>query len=243
MPMPFALIPEPLPAGGRRAPRAPLRPLRESRMFQASLAGSGLAVLLYALLAVVLPRGGVQELKPAPYPDRPFDVLPTPAPPKPAGPRIEPTETPPAEPFEVTGKEGVVTPVMDAAESSAPAGPAPSEPVGASGPAQRIDDGGIAPPAPDQGIALYYEEAPVPIREVRPVYPPFAIEAGISGTVLLHVLVGLDGVVEDVKVLDSVPVLDAAAIDAARQWRFKPARVSGRPVRVWVALPMRFRLH
>jgi protein TonB len=41
----------------------------------------------------------------------------------------------------------------------------------------------------------------------------------------------------------SVPLLDGAALDAVSRWRFTPALNNGRPVRVWVAIPVRFSLH
>jgi protein TonB len=61
--------------------------------------------------------------------------------------------------------------------------------------------------------------------------------------VTLRVLVGLDGRVKDVSVDRGSPLLDAAAIAAARQWVFTPALSNGRPVMVWVAIPVRFSLH
>jgi len=59
------------------------------------------------------------------------------------------------------------------------------------------------------------------------------------------VLVGRDGRVRDA-VADprhSITMLDPAALEAARQWVFKPALANGKPVAVWVAVPFSFRLH
>ena len=81
------------------------------------------------------------------------------------------------------------------------------------------------------------------MTKVPPVYPEVARAANIDGTVLVQALVGKDGHVKDTKVLRSIPPLDDAAVNAVRQWVFKPARTAGKPVAVWVAVPVRFTLH
>jgi protein TonB len=79
---------------------------------------------------------------------------------------------------------------------------------------------------------------------VVPEYPPKARARGIEGRVLLMVIVDASGRVEDdIKVLDSIPMLDQAAIDAVRQWSFTPGRdADGDPVRVQLEVPVRFTL-
>jgi len=74
---------------------------------------------------------------------------------------------------------------------------------------------------------------PVPVREVDPVYPGFAKDARIQGTVLLRVLVGDDGLVKDIRITRSVPGLDDAALTAVRQWVFVPSSRYDRPVCAW----------
>ena len=75
-----------------------------------------------------------------------------------------------------------------------------------------------------------------------PRYPSEAIAAGISGKVVLRVLVGVDGSVKDVVVEHSEPagVFDAVTIDAARQWRFSPAIRDGAPAESWLRVPVNF---
>ena len=90
----------------------------------------------------------------------------------------------------------------------------------------------------------YVESLPVPLLRVKPIYPDLARQALVDGTVLVHVLVGRDGRVREVR-LDSrehVPMLDTAALEAARQWTFEPARMNGHSVAVWVSLPFKFSL-
>jgi len=86
---------------------------------------------------------------------------------------------------------------------------------------------------------------PSPLIEVKPVYNPAAMQAGIEGTVLLQTVVLADGSVGDVKVvrsLDTTYGLDQAAIDAMKQWRFTPGTKDGSPVRVAVSVEMTFTL-
>ena len=104
----------------------------------------------------------------------------------------------------------------------------------------------VTPPGPDDpkaGDYVYVEEFPEAIRRVPPAYPDAARQAKVEGTVALQVLVGRDGLVRDVKVVKSVPGLDQAAIEAVRQWKFKPALTKGEPVAVWVMVPVVFTLN
>jgi protein TonB len=105
----------------------------------------------------------------------------------------------------------------------------------------------VAPPDEDAlpgfGEYVYVEELPEAITKVPPVYPDIAREANVDGTVMVQALVGRDGKVRDTKVVKSIPMLDAAAIAAVKQWVFKPALSNNKPVAVWVAVPVRFSLH
>lgn len=104
----------------------------------------------------------------------------------------------------------------------------------------------VAPPTnehPLLGEFVPFDEAPVLITSVTPVYPDMAREAGVDGFVQLRVLVGRDGRVKDVHIDRSVPMLDDAAVIAVRKWVFTPAFAGGRPVAVWVAVPVHFTLH
>ena len=93
---------------------------------------------------------------------------------------------------------------------------------------------------PGEGEFVYYEDEPVPVTTVQPVYPEFAREAQIQGKVILHVLVGKDGRVKNVKVMRGVTGLNDAAIDAIKRWIFKPALSNNKPVAVWVEVPIDF---
>jgi protein TonB len=93
---------------------------------------------------------------------------------------------------------------------------------------------------PSEGEFVYYEDAPAPVTQVQPTYPEMAREANVQGRVVLHVLVGKDGRVKNVKVIRSVTMLDQAAVEAVRKWVFKPALSNNKPVAVWVEVPVDF---
>lgn len=93
---------------------------------------------------------------------------------------------------------------------------------------------------PGEGEFVYYEDEPVAVTTVQPVYPEFARDAQIQGKVILHVLVGKDGRVKNVKVMRGVTGLNDAAVDAIRRWVFKPALSNNKPVAVWVEVPIDF---
>ncbi|MDR3555539.1 MAG: energy transducer TonB [Syntrophobacteraceae bacterium] len=85
---------------------------------------------------------------------------------------------------------------------------------------------------------------PVPIKKVEPQFPDFARQMGISGKVVLRFLVGPDGRVARASVVAAQPqgVFNRCALEAIGEWRFKPGRYRGKPVAVWVELPVSFRL-
>lgn len=83
---------------------------------------------------------------------------------------------------------------------------------------------------------------PVRLRRVDPIYPEEAKKAGIEGTIVLGATINENGQVTDVKVLESVPGLDQAAIDALKQWLYAPVRVNGQPVIYTFTVSVRFAL-
>jgi TonB family protein len=81
---------------------------------------------------------------------------------------------------------------------------------------------------------------PAKIKDVRPVYPAIAQAARVQGTVVLDATVGPDGRVTSTKVIKTVPMLDRAAVDAVRQWRYAPTRVKGRAVPIVLTIAVNF---
>jgi len=78
-------------------------------------------------------------------------------------------------------------------------------------------------------------------QPVDPAYPPAARASGQRGSVVLQVLIGRDGTVQDAKFLQGSLVFARAAIDAMKQWRFKPYLLNGRAVSVQTAITLNFK--
>ena len=75
---------------------------------------------------------------------------------------------------------------------------------------------------------------------VEPVYPEIARRAGVSGVVILEAVIDPNGNVTDVRVLRSIPLLDQAAMDAVRQWKYEPTLLNGVPVPIVMTVTVRF---
>ena len=83
----------------------------------------------------------------------------------------------------------------------------------------------------------------MPVVNPAPKYPEIARKAGITGTVVVQVLVNKEGKVEAVEILQGNEVFHEAAMKVAWKWTFTPAIQNDKPVKVWVALPFRFQLN
>jgi periplasmic protein TonB len=80
------------------------------------------------------------------------------------------------------------------------------------------------------------------IHDVPPQYPPQAGRARVEGSVVLMAVIGQDGSVKDVRVESGLPILAQAAIDAVKQWRYKPYLIDGEPVEVDSRITINFTL-
>ncbi|HYT65648.1 MAG TPA: TonB family protein [Vicinamibacterales bacterium] len=102
-----------------------------------------------------------------------------------------------------------------------------------------------APEPPKQTGPVRVADLPVAPRktvDVRPIYPDFARAARIEGTVVMEAVLDPSGHVTQLRVIQSVPMLDQAAIDAVRQWRYSPSLYGGHPVSVLMTITIRFKL-
>lgn len=90
-----------------------------------------------------------------------------------------------------------------------------------------------------------YEVAPQFKRKVEPEYPAIGREGGVEGTVGLMVYVGPDGLVKNVIITQPMEIeaFNQAAVDAAWECTFTPALQNNKPIGVWIAMPMHFKLH
>jgi periplasmic protein TonB len=169
--------------------------------------------------------------------------MPPPAPPPPSAthaPRADtaspavPVEAPPEIPVESeappiaerlgTDMSGIV-PGGDYSPALMPSSPSPTAP-----PAR-------APVRPGGDV-----KPPVKVKEVAPEYPRLAQETRVEGIVVIEATIGPTGKVQDARVLRSIPLLDAAALDAVRQWEYTPTLLNGSPVAVVMTVTVQFRL-
>lgn len=115
-------------------------------------------------------------------------------------------------------------------------------------------EGSADPPSPDQApiVDVALDEVEI-LHKVEPEYPRHAqrlndrarsdtMTGRTSGTVVLEVLVAVDGSVESVRVARSLPLLDQAALTAVQKWRFAPTLRNGAPARVRLSVPVTFKL-
>jgi protein TonB len=80
------------------------------------------------------------------------------------------------------------------------------------------------------------------IKKVNPAYPPLARTARVQGSVLLAAVIGKDGTIQNLHVVSGHPLLTQAALDAVRQWRYKPYILNGEPVEVDTQVTVNFTL-
>lgn len=207
-----------------------------------------LSIVVHAIAAcaaVIAPLFAADEL-PAPRTATEFiHVVPPPNPPPPPAPRASaarPVAPVRADASPVTVPDGIapepaVTPSVDTppgdggiisfgdchctiADTAPPPPPAPA-------PVLRVG-GNIRPPQK--------------VSDMTPAYPAIARAARVEGVVILEAVIGEDGSVSDVRVLRSIPLLDAAAMEAVRQWRFTPTLLNGEPVPVVMTITVAFKL-
>jgi len=81
------------------------------------------------------------------------------------------------------------------------------------------------------------------VNRVQPIYPPLARQTRISGTVRLHAIISKDGTIQQLEVISGHPLLQQAALDAVRQWRYQPTLLNGEPVEVDTTIDVIFSLN
>lgn len=189
-----------------------------------------------------------------------------PAPPPPAGggggprPPARPeqrTQTPPAAPNRVVQPQDVpdhppTTPSTPTLEEVVPGAPSDG-PTGPGGPCVVCPPGdgpvGPGPGGPPGGdpvdsLPLKFSVGmtrPEILHQVQPRYSELARRAGVQGAVIVEAVIDEQGQVTNVRVLRGLPMgLDRAAVEAIQQWRFKPATMNGRPVKIYYTLTVNF---
>jgi protein TonB len=80
------------------------------------------------------------------------------------------------------------------------------------------------------------------IRQIKPPYPPLARQARIQGQVILEAIISKQGSVENLRVISGHPLLIQSALDAVKQWKYKPTLLNGEPVEVVTTVTVNFNL-
>ena len=103
----------------------------------------------------------------------------------------------------------------------------------------------VAAPVPDQ-IPLRPGgdvKRPLKVRDAAPAYPPLARAAHVEGIVIIEATISPNGRVQDARILRSAnPLLNAAALDAVRQWEYTPTLLNSIPVSIVMTVTVDFRL-
>jgi len=80
------------------------------------------------------------------------------------------------------------------------------------------------------------------LAKVQPQYPVEARNAGVSGTVVMHAMIGKDGTIENLTVISGPAMLQTAAVDAVKQWTYRPYLLNGVPTEVDTTIVVNFNL-
>lgn len=103
----------------------------------------------------------------------------------------------------------------------------------------RIDDGRSQPERPADArpqtprrLRLTHLEQAMLLQRVEPVYPPLARQIHREGQVVLHALIATDGTIQSLQVVSGDPLFLQSALDAVRQWRYRPTFLNGQPVEI-----------
>jgi protein TonB len=227
-------------AADAAAVRRSITPLGVSALLHAALAAA--LVLVPLLAADALPVRGAHG-----FFAEPLSVAPPPPPPPALGGRGQATRR-------VAGPapaQGFFAPVAIPSLIEADAfdlGPA-GDPNGVEG---GVPDGvvgsiigdlpAVAPPPPPRVVRVSSYAAPRLVRKVAPAYPELARHTNATGTVVLEAQVDTRGHVVSVRTLSGHPLLEPAAVEAVRQWRYQPLLLGGEPTAFLVTVSVTFTL-
>jgi protein TonB len=124
----------------------------------------------------------------------------------------------------------VISPTTELVTPSDPGLPPPPPPAPPIVKAEPIRQGGIV-----QAANLIYQ--------VKPIYPPLARSARLQGVVVMEAVISSEGLIESLRVISGHPLLNQAALDAVRQWKYRPTMLNGEAVEVITTVTVTFTLN
>jgi protein TonB len=209
-------------------------PLVLSIVVHLAAVGAVIVVPLVATDVLPTPRRAVEFIE-----VRPIEITPPPPPvqrAQPETPQVSPNAAPIEAPSGIEPERDVVPPP--------PLDPGFSPVEGVPVLSDVADSTPLPPPPADRGPVRPGGaiSRPERIHYVAPEYPSLARAARREGTVILEAVLGTDGTVREARVLRSVALLDAAALEAIQQWRFTPTLLNGEPVPVVLTVTVVFSL-
>jgi len=135
--------------------------------------------------------------------------------------------------------ESTVTTTTDTTEVTPPGTPVGSANMPGDLINSRSSTTNVKPSGPKRIVSVL-EEAQL-ISKVEPVYPRIAIVSGVQGQVKLHAIIARDGSIQSLNVTSGHPMLASAALEAVRQWRYRPYILNGEAVEVETFITVNFR--
>ena len=183
-------------------------------------------------MILISPAPQKPAVKPVEHPRNAPLRAPVPPPPKKKAPKpVQPAQKPPVtpDPTERPSEESIAAP------ETQPQVPPQVEPV-RPGPSERSGSENLSNVV-REAVPMYRSNAP-------PAYPRSARKRGWQGTVILEILVDVEGGARDIRINESsgYAVLDEAAASAAKKWMFAPGMRGDAPVEMWVRVPVTFQL-
>ena len=223
----------------------------------AALAHVGIGLAIVAVTALIVPPVHPPDPSPAPFAIVSMiplgDVTPRPAPapkkgtdtPKPgralAPPRVVPDVPPEATPDALPAPESDTAPEGPDVPGEGTQGDPNGSRFGILGGTGDDETGPGDGPRVDPLELTGDMVRPVLLEKVSPSYPRVARQAGLGGRVTVRAVIAPDGSVESVEVFSSTnPLFNEAAVEAVRKWRYRPALMNGRPVRVYFSVVVDF---
>lgn len=231
--------------------RTPSIRSRRAPLVVVSVATHALAVLALVLLSLVATEALPSPREAIEFYDTSVQMADVPPPPPPRQiarplsqpdvPPVSPNAAPLVAPDGIAQESGIEQAVTSAAQVGVVFGVASSAPEGFG---WRDSTPEVISPVPAAPVRLHSGiEPPQKTANLAPVYPAIAMAAHIEGIVILETTIDETGQVVDARILRSVPALDAAALEAVRQWRYRPALLNGVPIPVIMTVTVRFALN
>jgi protein TonB len=195
-------------------------------------------VLIPLIYPEALPRQAIAFLMEAPQPPQPPPQQPAHTTPSQTGVQVDTIVAPrtfPREPFIPIGPEPPAISIASNWEPGAPGGTGPVFQTQTARPVVRQEAKGplAVSSTVEDGLLIYKR---------TPIYPPIGVATRAQGTVVLQATISKSGTIENLRVISGPPILQQAALDAVKTWRYRPYMLDGQPIAVETTVNVIFTL-